>query len=144
MKKVLFSSIGLLLLSSTPHLSADVTILASEFNQMFSNANPLVVTENTTIELDEDIVINGEPIKTGGNFGQGQENRLIFNAQNGNMVIVEQSGIWQLTTFTSPNHIVQFTGNAELIFESGAIIRFNGGQLIMSNNTRIIPQPPQP
>lgn len=127
-------------------ISALVTqILASEFNRTYSNANPLIVDETTIIELDESIIFLGlsESIKAGAAFGQDGEDRLIFNSINPqNRVEVETNATWVLTTFSTPNHIVQFTGIAELIFAAGSTLLLGGGQLIMSDTTQIRAEPP--
>ena len=142
MNKLSLLTASALLLAGAHRITADTTILASEFNRMFSNTNPLIIIENTTIELDEDIIINGEPIKAAAPFG-GVENSFIFNTNMGNKVIIVSSGIWDLSTFNTENHIVQFTGDAEFILDPGATLRLNGGQLVMSDNRHIIPQFPE-
>lgn len=100
MNKLFLLLASVLLLACTHRITADTTILASEFNSMFSNANPLIITEDTTIELDEDIMIDGEPIQAAAPFG-GMESRLIFNAYSGNKVIIVSGGIWDLSTFNT-------------------------------------------
>jgi len=140
--KIIFCFLSLSLFSF--HLNAQITILASDFNATYSNTNPLIVTQDTTIILNENIIFSGqsEVIKAGGTFGQTQENKLVFEAENGNSVIVDQNSIWSLSTFNSQSHIIQFTGNAVLEQKGNATIYLNGAKFILDESSRWIPQFP--
>lgn len=139
-KKKLHVCFFSLFLFSFP-IDAQISILASEFNAIYSNTHPLIITENTTIILDENIIFSGfsEEIKAGGTFGQDQENRLVFDAERGNSVIVDKNSIWSLSTFNSQNHIIQFTGNAVLEQRGNATIHLNGARFVLDESTVWIP-----
>lgn len=125
-----------LLLVHTCYLSAE-TILASDFNATYSCQNPFIANDTTTIILNEDISIEGvcELIEPGDGF-DSKNDRIIVTASTGNRVVIRQSSTWKIGL------TIQFTGNAHLEKEPGAIIYLlNKTNLIMSENSRYITIP---
>jgi len=106
---------------------ADVTILASDFNATYSAANPLNLTENTEIILDENIVISTSEIL----FNATTTVTLSFTPQNNNKLIVANNTVWNLSTFISQNH--KIICKAELITGAGSTILQNGGVIILQD-----------
>lgn len=139
---------------------------ATVSSSSISTSSPLSVTEDTTIMLTSDITISSGTaalIEVGGSFGSS-ENVVNFNSSTGNKVIIQNGATWDPSTFTSSNHIIRFSGNAQLVCEQGATIvvssilhfidtayfiqqhgttiQFNGGTLRMDGNTTLTTQVP--
>lgn len=132
MNKLILSA-SLALISHNLSLHA-VTITATQFNQLYSCANPFRPTETSTIILDTNIIFNDptgcEPIIPGVGFNIATD-VVNFRATNGNSVQIAQSTAW----FIPLN--ITFQGNAQLITFPGAqlILRDNNPTLCMSEQS---------
>ncbi|HXW86024.1 MAG TPA: hypothetical protein VEK38_01635 [Candidatus Bathyarchaeia archaeon] len=123
---------------------ADVFFLASVFNQQFSCTHPYIMTQNTTIDLDENIIISGNCPLIIADKTLNLRGTLTFTSATNNAVIVEQESIWQLSSFFRDTQIIQFTGNALLTMGPGAVLVMNGAQLRFAGSSiwNFIPESP--
>lgn len=103
------------------------------------NGITIIANGDGTITLNQDLIINNTcHILAGPDFGVDCPQRLAFYAPCNRSIIVKAGGILDLSSFTSSNQFIEFTGYAQLVLEPGSIILLNGGKLIMSDNTQII------
>ena len=118
-----------------------LTITASYFNKAYSAQHPLVLTENTTIDMDESIIITEvEPLFEVQNPKQPLQ--LTFS-QSGTkifQVAVQKNAIFNLKNFTNNNQKIIFQNtdlenhNKSTILLAGAHLVFErGGTIVLSD-----------
>ncbi len=100
---------------------------------------PMVIDNETSIELNEDIIIasRGTPFIPTGNFGHHTTEKLIITSKKGCAIIVTSTGFWDLSLFNSPTKTIEFRGNARLILEKGARLHGMQSTLIFTEQSRI-------
>lgn len=116
-------------------------ITASDFNQNYSEQNPLMLTENTVIKMDEDIIIKTiKPLFTIENSTQSIE--LVFSQEEIKLfqVIIKKDAVFNLKTFTKTSQKIIFKNtdlnaqNKSKIFLNGAHLVFiDGGAFVLSD-----------
>ena len=101
--------------------------------------NPVFITQDTTIELTEDIIISskGSPFIATGSFGQSKVETLIITSQKGCAIIVSPQGLWDISSFNSSTRTIVFRGNARLVLQPGAHLHGLGTTLIFAEQSRI-------
>lgn len=118
-----------------------LTICAvSQLSGAPSCKKPLNISESTVIELTQDIVISerGNPFVALPSFGRKEAAQLTISSKTGNAVIVDATGVWDLSTFDTNQKIIVFAGNAKLICKPGSKIVGYGGILRFKDSTRWI------
>lgn len=112
------------------HVDTKTTsILASDFNATYCATNPLDISDDTEIILDEDIIISTSEIV----FNALTPITLTFTPQGNNKLIIANNTVWNLSTFSSEEYIV--ICKAPLITKGGSTILQNGGVIILQNTT---------
>lgn len=117
------------------------TITASYFNQHYSAQNPLLLTENTIIQMDESIIITTTaPLF---DIQNQQESIHLMFSQSGTkafQVIVQRNAAFNLKNFTKSNQKIIFentdlnTQNKSTILLAGAHLVFkSGGTIVLSD-----------
>jgi hypothetical protein len=106
-----------------------LTITASFFNTNYSAENPLVLTENTIIELDEDITFT----TTDSLFllqNAAQPISLTFTQNNTHefRVFVTSNAVFNTSAFASRDQQITFE-KTNLVLQDTGIILLNGGKL---------------
>jgi hypothetical protein len=97
---------------------------------------------DSTIILNEDVIINNVcPIVTGTNFGLIGENTLTIRSIDTQKLLIRSTGALDLSLFTTPNMILNFAGQVQLVAEPGARIIMNGGVLSFSDNAQWVLEP---
>jgi hypothetical protein len=110
---------------------------ASEFNATYNCANPLTITESTFIRLDTDIIIDGCLPFTADPLLNSQAT-LTFTSTASYRVIIKASTIFNIPSFLSGGQTIIFSGNAQLIIETGSKIIYGNNSLKAIDNAQII------
>ena len=105
-----------------------------------SCSDPLIVSKNSTHELTEDIIISGKssPFIASSTFGASGPAKLTIHSTTGKRIIIDSSGVWDLSSFNTAEKVIEFTGNAQLICKPGAKIIGYGGKLRFVQKSRWI------
>lgn len=132
-KSICYAALAVFLLHSIQLFSE--TITASEFNQLYSCENPFRPNETSTIILDEDIIITNLVtscllIEAGPGFNL-QTDVVNITSSDNHAFIVGTEARWIIGVN------ITFTGNAQLLLSTGAILQFPDFQPIlrMSGNS---------
>ncbi len=120
-------------------LSAGLISMVNLGAQQPSVQRPMVIENETLIELNEDIIIasKGSPFIPTENFGQHKAEKLIITSKKGCAIIVTSTGFWDLSFFNSPSKSIEFRGNARLILQQGARLHGMQSTLIFTEQSRI-------
>jgi hypothetical protein len=102
----------------------------------------VTVDQTIEFELTENRVIQKKmsPFIASTRFGATKPQKIIIHSSNNSAIIIERNGIWDLTSFSSSNKIIEFRGNARLILYPGAKIIGNSGILKFFENSRMLIQ----
>jgi len=102
------------------------------------NGVTLVPDGNGIVDLNTDIEINNYcHIIAGPNFGQSTAQELYINADEPRELRVKRDGVLDLSTFTSDNMRVVFSGNVSLVFEPGSKLLLGGGTIFFTNKAKL-------
>jgi|GEM_PF-6417885 len=130
----------LILLLVLPVDTLPLTITASFFNQNHSAQNPLILTEDTQIEMNEDISIDTkEPLFELQNPTKPIKLTFIQNGMKIFRVIIQRDAVLNLKSFTKSNQAITFentdlnTRNKSTILLQGAHLVFTGGTIVLSD-----------
>ena len=83
---------------------------------------PLTILEDSLLELTEDIVISqrGTPFIASKAAGA----KITITSKTGKSIIIARNALWDLTSFDAETKIIEFAGNARLIFSSRSTDHF--------------------
>jgi hypothetical protein len=115
-----------------------VAIFASDFNRLFSCANPFVLRETTTIFMDEDIVFTTECLPFVVSFDFLPEDQLIFTSLIGARIIVMAGVNFDIKSILPRGQQLVIKGNSQLIFFPGSRINLNNNQIICMQKGKIV------
>lgn len=116
-----------------------LTITASFFNQTYSAQNPLVLTENTTIQMDESIIIaTKEPLFKVQNDAIPIQLTFSQTGTKTFQVFVEKDAVFNLKNFTKNSQIIFQNCNLNMQNKStillvGNLVFENGGTIVLSD-----------
>ena len=103
------------------------------------NGVTLVANGDGIVDLNGNILVNNVcPILAGPDFGQSGEQHLVIQSVIPTEFRVTAGGILDLCSFTGPNQVLEFAGEARLVLEEGAILAMGGGTLLMNDKTSIV------
>ncbi len=106
------------------------------------NGVMLVPNGNANIELNEDIIINNVcHILSGTAFGLNGPNVLSISSTTPKELRIKSTGVLDLSQFTTPSQIIEFTGQVRLVCEPGARIILNGGIMRFSGQAEWFLEP---
>ena len=115
-----------------------VAIFASDFNRLFSCANPFVLRDTTTIFMDEDIVFTTECLPFVVSFEFAPENQLIFTSRINARIIVMEDVNFDIKSLLPEGQQLIIKGNAQLIFLPGSRINLKNNQIICMEKGKIV------
>ena len=101
---------------------------------------PQSISAAIVIELTEDIIITqkGSPFIATKTFGAKGPEKLVITSKKGHAVIISEGSIWDLSSFSDKNKIIEFAGNARLVVQPGATLQGNGGVLRFTDTAQWI------
>lgn len=106
------------------------------------NGVTLVPNGNGEVVLNEDIIINNVcHILSGTAFGIDGQNVLSINSTTPKELRIKAPGVLDLSQFTTPDQVLDITGQVRLICEPGARIILGGGILRFSDQAQLYVQP---
>lgn len=99
---------------------------------------PALITETTTIELTEDIVIDsrGTPFIASPHLGKKQAEKLVITSTSKKAVIITPRGYWDLSSFNKSTTSIEFRGNARLVLQPGAHLHGFNTKLVFAEQSR--------
>ena len=101
------------------------------------NGVMLVPDGNGVVDLNTDIEINNYcHIMAGPNFGQSSVQALYIHAENPRILRVKREGVLDLSTFTSDNMQLIFSGQVKLVCEPGSKLLLGGGTLLFTDKAQ--------
>ena len=99
------------------------------------NGVTLCPNGNGTIQLNENILIDNVcHIVSGTSFGVNGPQTLTIHAETDKEFRIKSTGILDLMQFDTPNKILQFAGNVQVVCEPGAQIMLGGGSIVFTDN----------
>jgi len=102
------------------------------------NGVMLVADGNGVIDLNTDVEINNYcHIMAGPTFGQSEVQKLYINAKDSRILRVKREGVLDLSTFTSDNMRLAFSGEVKLIFEPGSQLLLGGGSIFFTGQAEL-------
>ena len=121
----------------TAHRDADST---EAYVALGASGVSLIADGNGIVELNSNIVVNDVcHIVAGPHFGpESDEQRMIIRSSVMRELRVKSDGVLDLSSFTRPTQILEFTGKARLTLEPGARIILGGGTLLFNGESQLI------
>lgn len=122
-----------------PHLVyillSTLCFYSSHADGLPSLEQPVIVTQNMTIELTENLTISakGSPFLAAPLF----IGTLTITSKNKSAVIISPTGIWDLSSFNGPGKKIEFRGNARLILQPGAHLTGSNTTLTFAETSTI-------
>jgi hypothetical protein len=113
-----------------------LALYASQFNATYNIGHPLVLTETTTIYLDEDIVINGAMPFSVDSSQFSADDQLIFTSTAQHKLILKAHTLCDFSSFLPDGQTLFCTGNMEFIVEEGCVLRFDDNLLIFDKTVK--------
>jgi hypothetical protein len=105
------------------------------------NGVTLVPNGNGEVLVNENLIVNNVcHILSGTSFGLTAPNFMSFISETDKEIRVKKGGILDLSSMTSTNQIIEFTGQLRLVMETGSTLRLGGGILQFSGSSQLIVQ----
>ncbi len=102
------------------------------------NGVTIVPDGNGVVDLRENLEINSVcSVIAGPNFGALTAQELYFNADEPVVLWIKRGGILDLSSFTSDNQRIVFSGKVTVIFEPGSTMLLGGGTVMFTNQSHL-------
>lgn len=103
------------------------------------NGVTLVPNGNGQVEVNDDLLINNIcHILSGTAFGLTGQNFLTFDSDIPREIRVKSGAVLDLSSLTTTNQVVQFSGKLNLVFETGSALIMGGGILQFIGDSRLV------